>query len=831
MTTIKSGADMRRTELEQCCRKLKVAETKCGSLKSRINYMKMFCQIKTDTTKEQSDSFQTLINNSQEHDLVPEHSKIDCNIGLCDSNVSVLTNQNYGNFMQENQSPEGRIQGDKDISQVYIFINLYTLYSILTYINTVEIEMCNDKMLKVEGTENFYRALDSVSICSTLEPAIHEVKQEQSMDILENMICDDKKQEIEYTTQQNIFCFKEPCEQLVVNNPIKWTTQISPCANPDINPQELSLNISDSIKSSRTSKCRSSIKENKEPIINTINLNNKKSIYKNDQTVSNKIKKRRGKLRNINSKSTVATKEVNVTTRKDVRKRKQKDHKTNQLLEQHIPSSKLQHNYSGIVELYHNAAMKSGSISAVSSKLEMKKLKKQFNNGQCNIHTKLPHTYDQCQNYEKHQTNQHHDNKLPISEDIAVIKDEYSYKQTQNVDKIEISNHECKLYQQQNTVFDLTCYVPMANRSYEMPTLASKLKRTNRSYFNRFNFRNIPFVVGTSVTPSHNLGLNIQQVLSIMKTKQPNITGVTPLLIRKVSKGLEPVSTLMKQMVVKSEDICTENNCHAISALEEKCSYLTQTSSKFIKQSPIINPVLKPQVITQSETNSFITPDDIQKQKIQADKESIKSYYSSVKSTMTGFIPQWNLKNYPQTTDSISKEKQNMVNCIKFNDKPNMQFSESKGIREVLINLHDQFEAMNVKYENLQKKAANSDDQSLINEIVTLEKELNSKEEEINALISLYKEVMALKQQMKMLQQRNSFVCIATKVPAVNKMYSSTPVNLSKTSKNCTKDAMHTFSMKRQNIINTQREASTSMKLAGLLRQIQMFQKQLKLTS
>ncbi|XP_035736757.1 uncharacterized protein LOC118448080 isoform X3 [Vespa mandarinia] len=781
-----------KLELEQCCRKLKVAETKCGSLKSRINYMKMFCQIKTDTTKEQSDSFQTLINNSQEHDLVPEHSKIDCNIGLCDSNVSVLTNQNYGNFMQENQSPEGRIQ---------------------------------------EGTENFYRALDSVSICSTLEPAIHEVKQEQSMDILENMICDDKKQEIEYTTQQNIFCFKEPCEQLVVNNPIKWTTQISPCANPDINPQELSLNISDSIKSSRTSKCRSSIKENKEPIINTINLNNKKSIYKNDQTVSNKIKKRRGKLRNINSKSTVATKEVNVTTRKDVRKRKQKDHKTNQLLEQHIPSSKLQHNYSGIVELYHNAAMKSGSISAVSSKLEMKKLKKQFNNGQCNIHTKLPHTYDQCQNYEKHQTNQHHDNKLPISEDIAVIKDEYSYKQTQNVDKIEISNHECKLYQQQNTVFDLTCYVPMANRSYEMPTLASKLKRTNRSYFNRFNFRNIPFVVGTSVTPSHNLGLNIQQVLSIMKTKQPNITGVTPLLIRKVSKGLEPVSTLMKQMVVKSEDICTENNCHAISALEEKCSYLTQTSSKFIKQSPIINPVLKPQVITQSETNSFITPDDIQKQKIQADKESIKSYYSSVKSTMTGFIPQWNLKNYPQTTDSISKEKQNMVNCIKFNDKPNMQFSESKGIREVLINLHDQFEAMNVKYENLQKKAANSDDQSLINEIVTLEKELNSKEEEINALISLYKEVMALKQQMKMLQQRNSFVCIATKVPAVNKMYSSTPVNLSKTSKNCTKDAMHTFSMKRQNIINTQREASTSMKLAGLLRQIQMFQKQLKLTS
>lgn len=56
------------------------------------------------------------------------------------------------------------------------------------------------------------------------------------------------------------------------------------------------------------------------------------------------------------------------------------------------------------------------------------------------------------------------------------------------------------------------CDDPMFTPSYEMPTLASKLKRSSRSYFSRFNFRNIPFVVGTSVTPSHNLGLNIQQV-------------------------------------------------------------------------------------------------------------------------------------------------------------------------------------------------------------------------------------------------------------------------------------------------------------------------------
>ena len=55
-------------------------------------------------------------------------------------------------------------------------------------------------------------------------------------------------------------------------------------------------------------------------------------------------------------------------------------------------------------------------------------------------------------------------------------------------------------------------YDPMMVRNYEQPTVSSKLKRVQRSYYNRFNFRNIPFVVGTSISPSHNLGLNIQQV-------------------------------------------------------------------------------------------------------------------------------------------------------------------------------------------------------------------------------------------------------------------------------------------------------------------------------
>lgn len=89
-----------------------------------------------------------------------------------------------------------------------------------------------------------------------------------------------------------------------------------------------------------------------------------------------------------------------------------------------------------------------------------------------------------------------------------------------------------------------------------------------------------------------------------------------------------------------------------------------------------------------------------------------------------------------------------------------------KEIRDILSNLHDQFEEMNTwvwhiikfknlnflqtyliisliysKYEKLQSKMEKSKDKSLAKELSAMEKELNIKEEEINAVIGLYKEV------------------------------------------------------------------------------------------
>ena len=49
-------------------------------------------------------------------------------------------------------------------------------------------------------------------------------------------------------------------------------------------------------------------------------------------------------------------------------------------------------------------------------------------------------------------------------------------------------------------------------KNYEIPTAASKLKQADKNYYNKFHFSYIPFIAGTSLAPSHNLGLNVQQV-------------------------------------------------------------------------------------------------------------------------------------------------------------------------------------------------------------------------------------------------------------------------------------------------------------------------------
>ncbi|XP_073951751.1 uncharacterized protein isoform X3 [Choristoneura fumiferana] len=64
------------------------------------------------------------------------------------------------------------------------------------------------------------------------------------------------------------------------------------------------------------------------------------------------------------------------------------------------------------------------------------------------------------------------------------------------------------------------------SRRYELPTVASQMKQAGvRYYYGNANHTNIPFIVSKSTAPSHNIGVNIQQVLNGLKIQQP-LSGI-----------------------------------------------------------------------------------------------------------------------------------------------------------------------------------------------------------------------------------------------------------------------------------------------------------------
>ncbi|XP_053623882.1 uncharacterized protein LOC128682903 isoform X2 [Plodia interpunctella] len=72
--------------------------------------------------------------------------------------------------------------------------------------------------------------------------------------------------------------------------------------------------------------------------------------------------------------------------------------------------------------------------------------------------------------------------------------------------------------------------VKYRSRRYELPTVASQMKQARAQYYHgTANHTNIPFVVSKSTAPSHNIGVNIQQVLNGLKIQQP-LSGI-PLTI------------------------------------------------------------------------------------------------------------------------------------------------------------------------------------------------------------------------------------------------------------------------------------------------------------
>lgn len=82
------------------------------------------------------------------------------------------------------------------------------------------------------------------------------------------------------------------------------------------------------------------------------------------------------------------------------------------------------------------------------------------------------------------------------------------------------------------------CY----SRNYELPTVASKMKQVAKSYMGTLNLKTIPFCAAISTTQSHNIGINIQQVMNIIKNRQP-INGISPTLAHNIGLAAEKLNS------------------------------------------------------------------------------------------------------------------------------------------------------------------------------------------------------------------------------------------------------------------------------------------------
>ncbi|XP_025602943.2 uncharacterized protein LOC105693205 [Athalia rosae] len=895
----RSGPDTRLSELEQ---QLEVAESRCGSLKSQLDYMKMLYQgvqpCSTHSIQTAHEPPQTMLKNmirqSPRQEQQPLHQPkniaeqqqnqpknvakqlsreriepITENKENRDDNSAADEDIKYYQFLHEIQKLQEITKGDADHEKLSPKqspksqrVSPRHVEPYCTALNENESISAEHRHIKqIRRTHNMLSAAakttqESLSTHKSLTTAvtsleIPDVSKEHDIDdATASQRPYDHSDDYSVFLQNDLAIARNLTRQSIAANKSESVKNGVIQEKRETKKHELVLKLSESIDSTPTIRRKKIVKVDRKqksvpytgPVVKRA-LNTK---YDDTLSVTSKTKRKKAKLRNANSRNTVTTKEINLTDRKYSKKQKQKGYSsaTHVSHQPPTPIQRMPRTRAEVVEIYHNNAVEggSGSISMSSSKHEAQPQNndaafKVDSGGQISSRK----TYQQQQQVTEQQVHisgqkvlqEGNDGRISAQDNTAGVQ-KYSSRgqrsQSYEIEDCNAASAQCR------SAEPLRYFDPTITRNYELPTVASKLKKVNRSYFNRFNFRNIPFVVSTSVSPSHNLGLNIQQVLSIMKTRQPMTTGITPLLIRKMSKGIKPVSTLLDRASYspkspKCSILETQNdNWDAVkSNYSGSMTMQTQTLNGVPKMQTSCNVTLGPNnskklnsqhpLIEEEESGTSGERNWPQQRVIGSGScpNEVKSYNKMLKQ----YTSRKSLTGDPTLTASaLLRERQEEINI------GDNQFSQiengtrsAKGIRDVLINLHDQFEELNKAYEKLQGQMAKANDKSLAKQAAALEKELNAKEDEINAVVGLYKEVLYLKQQVNSIHSKNSIVCITT----IEKP--SSPGMMPQVIRNQMGNPMQIFRMRGKSM-NT-REPATSTRLAGLLREIQSFQKQL----
>ncbi|XP_069688890.1 uncharacterized protein [Periplaneta americana] len=351
-------------------------------------------------------------------------------------------------------------------------------------------------------------------------------------------------------------------------------------------------------------------------------------------------------------------------------------------------------------------------------------------------------------------------------------------------------------------------------KNFQLPTVSSKMKQVNRNYFQRFNFRNIPFVAGTSTSPSYNLRLNFQQILSIIKMRHPVAGGV-----RHLFGGHQMGAPSMPQFCPRAlshKPFCAttmHGDILEIPEKDEETNFVRDTDlpsqhirSRPASAAPFLNEFVEhnsdPWAIEQCDSKNknnssmrctcfpprrYVNYQDILNQYLQDGErpsffksappecqvpyrvQPLRTHYSTMsrghddrvmaKSVVSGHSTgdqhlTDNMKNAQRNNDDITLCKTKDKNPNFFVDIQ----GRTKSLKEVLINLHEDFSRLNSKYEELQTGVTQDtvDETEAMKELEAMETELQAKEDEITVVMALYKEVISLKEQVRALRKRAS---------------------------------------------------------------------------
>ncbi|GLV33872.1 hypothetical protein CBL_11244 [Carabus blaptoides fortunei] len=303
-------------------------------------------------------------------------------------------------------------------------------------------------------------------------------------------------------------------------------------------------------------------------------------------------------------------------------------------------------------------------------------------------------------------------------------------------------------------------------KSYYLPTIASKMKQVTTTYFENFNFRTIPFIAAKSTSPSHNLGVNIQQVLSIIKGRKP-LEGISPTLAYNIELaatklGSRPLSALVSNLGSRmARTACPLNRRYHYGHLQDMARDIPEETLEDLREEDDEDAEVNVDGDEHEHHNNWHVDRKSRSEKCTCvPRQGVKfnelyhRYGPEEKPPLLRqYTPPARRIRKPWNPGGKYRDQMQRSNLPKARDIAKRE----RSLKEVLKNLHDEFAQLNERYDELKMEVNNGNgNQDVIHELEKLEKELQNKEDEITMVMTLYKEVMALKQQVRVLKKRAS---------------------------------------------------------------------------